>query len=125
MSASAPLTVAVLGATSKPTRYAHRAVQALRARGHAPIGVNPALPDLGDVPVVRTVGELPPGVDTLTMYVGPARSAELSGEILSYGFRRVIFNPGAENPALAISLEQRGVKVEVACTLVMLAMGEF
>lgn len=117
--------VAILGASSKPDRYANLAQVKLLAHGHAVIGINPGLPDLGGVQVVRSIVDLPPEVDTLTVYVGPERSSDLSEEILSYGFRRVIFNPGAENPELAAALRESGVEPLEACTLVMLSTGQF
>jgi predicted CoA-binding protein len=123
--ATGAVKVAVLGASQHPWRYAYRAVELLRARGYAPIGINPTLSELGDVPLVAAVSQLPPGVDTLTMYVAPERSRALADEICSYGFRRVIFNPGSENPALARALEANGVEVLEACTLVLLTTGRF
>ena len=39
--------------------------------------------------------------------------------------RRVIFNPGAENAALAEALEKAGIGCEEACTLVLLNTGLF
>lgn len=117
--------VAILGASPKSDRYANMAQVRLLAHGHSVVGVNPALPDLGGVPVVRSLVDLPPEIDTLTVYVGAARSSELVDEILSYGFRRVIFNPGAENPELEATLREGGVEVLEACTLVMLSNGLF
>ncbi|HNQ89150.1 MAG TPA: hypothetical protein PKM73_11090 [Verrucomicrobiota bacterium] len=43
---------------------------------------------------------IPVPIDTLTLYVGPARSDALTAAILATRPRRVIFNPGTENPAL-------------------------
>lgn len=117
--------VAILGASPKSDRYANMAQVKLLAHGHFVIGVNPALPDLGGVQVVKSIVDLPSEIDTLTVYVGAARSSELAEEILSYGFRRVIFNPGAENPLLAAALVESGVEAQEACTLVMLSNGLF
>ncbi|MBK8801556.1 MAG: CoA-binding protein [Fibrobacteres bacterium] len=119
------MNVAILGASPKPEKYAHMAQVKLLAHGHSVVGVNPALPDLGAVPVTKSVGELPAGIDTLTVYVGSDRSSALAEEILSYGFRRVVFNPGAENPELAAKLRDRGVESVEGCTLVMLSSRQF
>ncbi len=116
--------VAVLGASANPERYAFKAVKSLLAKGHEPFGVSPQLPKL-EVPVVSSVRELPPGIHTLTLYVGPARSAEMQEELLGYPFQRVIMNPGAENAGLAAALRAKGVEVVEACTLVMLSTGQF
>ncbi|MCB0680934.1 MAG: CoA-binding protein, partial [Saprospiraceae bacterium] len=39
--------------------------------------------------------------------------------------RRIIFNPGAENPELARLASAEGIEVESACTLVLLAYGGY
>jgi hypothetical protein len=116
--------VAILGASPKPDRYAYKAREMLLAHGHEVTGVSPSLPEIGS-PVTATVGELPEGIDTLTVYVGAKASSEAAGQILSYGFRRAVFNPGAENPALMRELRERGVDAFEACTLVMLSTGQF
>ncbi len=64
-------------------------------------------------------------VDTLTLYVSPEISAKASEEILALGAKRVIFNPGTENPALAAALQKKGAQTVEACTLVMLRTGQF
>jgi len=117
--------VAVLGASPKADRYANIALHRLREAGHEAIGVNPALPDLGGFPCVATIDDLPEGIDTATVYLGKARSDELAGRILAGGFRRAIFNPGAENQELEAKLSAAGVEVLEACTLVMLSTRQF
>jgi predicted CoA-binding protein len=117
--------VAVLGASDNPARYAHVAVQRLRAAHHDVIGVNPRLPDLGEVSVVKSVGELPTGVHTLTVYLAPERSELLARDLLALPVKRVIFNPGSEHPDLQRRLTEQGTRVVEACTLVLLATGRF
>jgi predicted CoA-binding protein len=43
---NAPETVAVLGASPKPDRYAYKAFQMLRDFGHRPVPVNPAFDEI-------------------------------------------------------------------------------
>ncbi len=117
--------VAVLGASPKSDRYANIALHRLRDAGHDAVGVNPALPDLGGFSCVATIADLPAGIDTATVYLGKSRSDELADQILSYGFRRAVFNPGAENPELERKLSDSGVEVLEACTLVMLSTRQF
>ncbi len=118
--------VAVLGASPKPDRYSNKAIRLLREHGHEPMPVNPAYDEIEGFPVVRQISELVPGsVDTLTMYVGPDRSAALTEDIVQLKPKRVIFNPGAENRELAERLRAEGVHVVEACTLVLLNTGQF
>jgi hypothetical protein len=46
-------------------------------------------------------------------------------DILAVRPHRVIFNPGAENPEAAEALTRRGISTVEACTLVLLATGQF
>ena len=39
--------------------------------------------------------------------------------------KRVVFNPGTENPELYQLLELNGIQVEVACTLVLLTLNQY
>ena len=118
-------TVAVLGASPKPERYSNKAIRMLREYGHTVIPVNPAQKEIEGLAVVPDVAALPGNVDTVTLYVSPAHSAALLPGLLSLHPKRVIFNPGAENPALAQGLAKAGIVVEEACTLVMLRTGQF
>ena len=113
-------TVAVLGASPKPDRYAYRAMEMLRQYGHRAIPVNPAFPEILGATCYRSISEIPEPIQTVTMYVGKARSDPLIGEIIAARPRRIIMNPGAENDALAEKARGTGIEVEEACTLVML-----
>lgn len=117
--------VAILGASSNPNRYAYLAAQRLLKAQHRVFGINPQLPLVPGVEIVGELSQLPAGIHTLTVYVSAPKSSPMADAIRSYGFARVIFNPGSENPVLAASLETAGVQVIEACTLVMLSTGEF
>ena len=49
----------------------------------------------------------------------------LAKDLLEKNPRRMIFNPGAENPDLASQARLRGIEAIDACTLVMLRTGQF
>lgn len=118
-------TVAVLGASPKPERYSNKAIRLLREYGHTVLPVNPAQAEIEGLAVTRSIDALPRGIDTVTMYVSPAHSTPLLAPLLALKPRRVIFNPGAENPALEDGLRAAGIEVEDACTLVLLRTGQF
>ena len=97
----------------------------LREYGHRAIPVNPAFDEILGEKCYRTVGEIPGPLDTITLYVGPARSTALVDDIVNTGARRIILNPGAENDDLARAAKARGIEVVEGCTLVMLRSGMF
>ncbi len=117
--------VAILGASDKPDRYAHKAFTMLREHGHRPVPVHPRLEEIEGVAVVADLGEIEGGIDTLTLYVNPGISEPLAEEIIGLRPGRVIFNPGTESDALAAMLEDAGIPSLEACTLVMLSTGQF
>jgi len=117
--------VVILGASNKPDRYAYRAFRMLREHGHEVIPVHPALIEIEGVAVVKAPGSVEGPVDTVTLYVSPAISEPLTGEIVALRPGRVIFNPGTESAKLQSALDKAGIPYEEACTLVMLGMGVF
>lgn len=118
-------TVAILGASSKPDRYAYKAFEMLREFGHRPVPVNPAFADILGEKCYPNLSDAPGPIDTVTLYLGPARSTPLIDEIIGAKPRRIIMNPGAENPDLAERADEAGIEVVEACTLVMLRTGQF
>jgi predicted CoA-binding protein len=119
------MNVAVLGASNKPDRYSFKAVRMLREKGHTPFPVHPALAEVDGLPVSPSLRAIPEAVDTVTVYLSARNQQPIADELLNSGARRVIFNPGAENPDLAAQLQQRGKEVVHACTLVLLTTGQF
>ncbi len=120
--------VAVLGASSDTNRYSYKAIQLLKEYGHTPIPVHPRETEVLGYKVVPEIKELVKQgtqVDTLTMYVNPALSTKYQQDIIDLKPRRVIFNPGSENPGLEKALKEKGIKVEEACTLVLLRTNQY
>jgi len=61
----------------------------------------------------------------VTLYVSAAHQDPVADDLLALAPRRVIFNPGTENPALAARLQAAGITTLEACTLVLLKTGAF
>jgi len=118
----------VLGASPNPERYAYEAVVRLLSKGHEiiPIGIRQGK-TAGDLDIINGM-PLVENVHTVTLYISPDVQHEYYDYILNViKPKRIIFNPGTENPELLKLIKERGLKieVEVACTLVMLNLGVF
>lgn len=118
-------TVAVLGASPKPDRYAYRAMQMLREYGHRAIPINPAFPEIMGETCHGSIADIAEPIDTVTMYLGKQRSDSLIPQIVAAKPRRIIMNPGAENDDLADKAREAGIEVDYACTFVLLQTGAF
>ena len=64
-------------------------------------------------------------IDTVTMYISDKFQKEYYEYVVSLNPRRVIFNPGTENPEFEELLIQNDIHVEEACTLVLLGSGQY
>ncbi|HET6254293.1 MAG TPA: CoA-binding protein [Puia sp.] len=114
----------VLGASANPSRYSYMAVRRLRNAGHQVAAVGRKAATVGDVEITtdkRTITD----VDTVTLYLNAANQKEYYDYILSLHPRRIIFNPGAENPELKAIASANGIQPVEACTLVMLSTGQY
>lgn len=114
----------IMGASTNPERYAFKAANNLLAHGHKIELVGQKEGEiLGNK--IRTDYPDFEDIDTVTMYVGPKNQPSLYDYILKQKPRRIIFNPGAENPEFEQLAKSKGIETEHACTLVLLATGQF
>jgi len=114
----------VLGASPNPARYSYRATQMLRDYDHdvIPLGFRKGTIDGLDIVLDQVFYE---GIDTITVYMNEQRQQVLHDYILSLKPKRIIFNPGAENPILEKRASEEGIETLNACTLVMLNIGNY
>jgi predicted CoA-binding protein len=119
------VTVAVVGASNNPQRIAYEALGRLLQKNYAVIPVNPKGGEILGQKVVRSISAIDAPVDTVTMYVNAQRQTELLEEIITLQPRRIIFNPGSENPEAYPRLRKAGIAVQEACTLVLLSTRQF
>ena len=114
----------VLGATEKPGRYANLAAHSLLRHGHKIELVGLKEGDIEGVQI-QTGQPVLEDIDTVTLYVGPQNQPPLYDYIKQLKPRRVIFNPGAENPDFEQDLLANQIEPVEACTLVMLSIGTY
>ncbi|GAB2774002.1 CoA-binding protein [Salinimicrobium soli] len=114
----------VLGATTNPARYAYIAINRLVSNNIPVVGLGLRK---GEVAGVKIENEKLPFKDihTVTLYIGPHRQDEYYEYILSLKPKRVIFNPGTENPEFYRILQKNNIEVEVACTLILLSTQQY
>ena len=114
----------VLGASTKPERYAFKAISMLTEKGHSVLAIGQ---NAGEVAGVKIKTKAIPlsNIDTITLYLNPARQRDYYNYIVEAKPKRVIFNPGTENPELMQLLELNNIKSEVACTLVLLTTNRY
>jgi predicted CoA-binding protein len=114
----------VLGATPDASRYAYLAANRLVRTGHPIVNVGIKTGEVAGVAIEKpeTIHD---DIDTITLYIGTRNQPPLYDYILATNPKRIIFNPGTENSELRQLASERGIETISACTLVMLATGEY
>lgn len=114
----------VLGASLKTNRYSNIAIQRLRANHYSVKAIGSQSGTILDVEI-DTDKQKYSTIDTVTLYLNPKRQEEYYDYIISLQPRRVIFNPGTENEYFEKMLKSYDIKVEVACTLVLISLDQY
>jgi len=114
----------ILGASTNPERYAYLAAHRLVENGHSIVNVCLKAGVVAGVPI-ELAHEVYSDIDTITLYLGPDNQGTYYNYILQTKPKRIIFNPGTENPDLEKLLKLRGIEFTKACTLVLLASGQY
>ena len=120
MSAEPKKTV-ILGASNNPARFSYLAANRLKQKEYefVPVGIKRGsvagveILDIRQKPFIEDV-------DTITLYMNPRNQAPYFDYILQLNPRRIIFNPGTENPELVELARNRHIETIFDCTLIML-----
>jgi predicted CoA-binding protein len=114
----------VIGASTKPEKYAYLAIIKLVENGHSVLAIGQ---NSGEVAGIKIQTKAIPlkNIDTVTIYLNPTRQRDYYNYIVEAKPKRVIFNPGTENPEFYQLLQLNNIKVEVACTLVLLTTNQY
>lgn len=114
----------VLGASPNPARYSFIAVRQLLDKGHETVPVGNREGIILGLDILRGKPELE-DIHTITLYLNPYRQKDYYDYILSLQPKRIIFNPGTENIELINLAKEHSIEPVIACTLVMLSIGDY
>lgn len=114
----------VIGVSPNADRYSYKATISLQQHQQPvfPIGIRN-----GQINGLTIITDKPnlENIDTVTLYVGPDNQAAWIDYIFSLKPKRIIFNPGTENPEFEALAESKGIEALEACTLVLLSINQY
>lgn len=116
--------VLVFGASVKVIRYSNIAMKMLKEYQHEIVAIGGRKGEVDGIEILTGHPELE-HVDTITLYVGPARQREHYDYLIGLSPKRIIFNPGTENLEFERMCTEAGIYAQRACTLVLLRTGQF
>ena len=114
----------VLGASSNPERYSFMAINRLLQHNHEVVAIGLKNENVLGITIQTGFPEVN-DVHTVTLYLNPLRQVDYYDYIINLNPKRVIFNPGTENPEFFDLLKKNNILVEVACTLVLLGTNQY
>ena len=113
-----------MGASENPGRYSFLAIKSLLTHNHSVAAIGKKTGSVHGIPI--TTDKQPfTDIDTVTLYLNPLHQKQYYDYLLSLNPKRIIFNPGSENNEFASLAKNNGIQVMEACTLVLLATGQF
>jgi predicted CoA-binding protein len=117
-------TTLVIGASMNEDRYSYKAINMLKAHHHDVVAIGNKEGILNGVEISKEHKKYE-DIDTITLYINKDIQKNYYEYILSLKPKRVIFNPGTENPELLKQLALNGIEGIEACTLVLLSTNQY
>lgn len=114
----------VIGASLNLSRYSNLAIHKLIAHGHEVVALGKKTGNIESVEI-NTEKVSYKDLDTVTLYLNPTNQIEFYDYIISLKPKRVIFNPGTENPEFYQILRKNNIPFEEACSLVLLSTNQY
>ena len=114
----------VIGASLKPIRYSYLAIERLVRYDHPVVALGLRKGIVAGIEIATEMIAWE-DINTVTLYLNPQRQEQYYDYIISLAPKRVIFNPGTENPVFYKLLQEEGIEWEVACTLVLLGTNQY
>lgn len=114
----------VFGASLKPDRYSNIAIKRLVDKGIATKAYGLQVGVTHGIEINTNLDDIQ-NIHTITLYLNQKRQVSYYNDIINLQPVRVIFNPGTENPEFYRLLRENDIRVEIACTLVLLATDQY
>ncbi|MEH6704355.1 MULTISPECIES: CoA-binding protein [Galbibacter] len=114
----------VMGASLKPSRYSNIAINRLVSSGNEVVAFGLRKGEVAGVEIDTALLKYK-NIDTVTLYLNPKNQEQYYEYMIGLNPSRIIFNPGTENPDFYAMLRKNNIDYEVACTLVLLSIGQY
>ncbi|TLM65934.1 MAG: CoA-binding protein [Deltaproteobacteria bacterium] len=116
----------VAGASKNPDKYGNKVLRCYQMNGRKAVPVNPVETEIEGMACVRTVGDLPPEVESLSIITPPQVTDKVVELAIAKGIKHIWMQPGAQSAAAIAAAEAAGIDViaDGSCLLVVLGYRE-
>jgi predicted CoA-binding protein len=114
----------VLGASNKPGRFSYLAIKSLVNHNVDVFAIGARTGNVDGVEIITQKTDID-NIHTVTLYLNSKNQASYIDYIVGLKPKRIIFNPGTENPELLSNARENNIEIVFDCTLVMLKNGSY
>lgn len=114
----------VIGASLNSLRYSYKAIHKLVDKGHPVLAIGLRIGEVAGVEIIKNNKSFE-NINTVSLYLNPQRQVAFYDYIVLLKPKRVLFNPGTENPEFYNILNENNIECEEACTLVLLSTNQY
>ena len=111
-------TIAIIGASADRNKFGNKAVRAFLRQGFTVFPVNPKEVQIENLPVFKSVGEVPVRPNWVSVYLPPPVLLKILPDIAARGCDELWLNPGTESDEVLAAAERLGLNVIQACSIV-------
>lgn len=117
--------VAVIGASSNPSKFGNRAVRAFLRQGYTVLPINPNEVEVEGLKTYPSVLDVPGPIDMASFYVPAEIGERVIDEVARKGIAEVWFNPGAESDALIARARALNIQPIMACSVIAIGQNPY
>ena len=112
-------TIAIVGASSDPSKFGNKAIKAYRQRGYDVYLVNPKGGKIEGLTVFRTLADIPVAqLDRISVYLPPAIGVKMLDEIAAMPHGELWLNPGSDSDEVIARANELKLDPIIACSIV-------
>jgi uncharacterized protein len=115
-------TVAIIGASNDRRKYGNKAVRAYLQQGYSVYPVNPNESQIENLPVFKSIKDVPARPERTSVYVPPQVLLALLPDIAAKDCDELWLNPGTASPEVVAKAERLGLNVVQACSILDLGL---
>ena len=112
-------TIAIVGASSDPSKFGNKAIKAYLQRGYDVYPVNPKGGQIEGLTAYRSLADIPVAkLDRISVYLPPAIGLTMLDEIAAKPHGQLWLNPGSDSDEVVTRAHELGLDPIVACSIV-------
>jgi predicted CoA-binding protein len=113
----------VAGASKNRDKYGNKVLRCYQLNGREAVPVNPVEAEIEGVACVKTVADLPPEVQSLSVITPPRITDQVVEQAIAKGIKHIWMQPGAQSAAAIAAAEAAGLNVIADGSCILVVMG--